>query len=358
MIILTYQGTVEPYTVVRRERVLPRPGEILKNPGQSVGALDVVARARIPQNHQIINVAERLNVSPDQVDLYMLKRPNELVEADEPIAARRALVGLRSIMVRSPVEGRVVEVGSGVVVLEGEPDIIEVKASVPGSVVQSLAPWGVVVEVDGACAHLAWGHGELGYSELKILNPGEDGLPNPDTLDQMEHRGTIVATTTPLNEALLQAASKANVGGVIAASMDAALVPLVEELELTVGLTEGFGHLPMSSHVANLLRTNIREQITLDPGYIDGWRVSRPEIIIPLEKDDTEASTPQHGEPLAVNHKVRILRGPHRGAIGRVAALPERSRQVPSGLSLPGAEIELEDGQVTFVPFANLEHLG
>jgi hypothetical protein len=357
MSLLTFQGTVEPFTVIRRERRLPRPGEVLKALGQSVGALDVVARARVPQDHHIFDVTQLLSVPADEVGRYLLKRPGDQVEQHEPIAARRAFAGLRRFLVRSPVEGQVVETGNGIIILEGEPAIVEIKASIPGSIVESMAPWGVVVETEGTRVHLAWGVGEIGYSELRILTPDEDGLPNPGALDDMEHRGIVVSVAAPLTEAFLHAAAKTSVGGVIGASMNADLVPLVEELGLTVGLTEGFGQLSMSSTVAELLQLNARKQVTLDPGSMEGWRISRPEIIIPLD-DDVEPSVPLHGEPLDVNHRVRVLRGPHRGAIGRVVALRDSPQHLPSGLRLVGAEIEVEGGQMTFAPFANLEHLG
>lgn len=358
MSLLPNHGHIHDYTVIRRSRTLPRPGEILKRPGQPVKPLDVVARAIVPQDHHIIDITKRLHVPVDKVNRYILKQPGEPVEPEEPIAARRQIAGLRRIMVRSPIQGEVVEVGGGIVILEGEPALVEVKASIPGEVAEVLSPWGVVIETRGARLQLAWGHGELIFSELKILVPPQEGEFDPNVLDDMEHRSAILFIPAPLTEELLQAAVGVNAAGLIGSSMDAGLIPLVEEIDLTVGLTEGFGRVHMSIEAANLLRTNNGREITLDPETSGHWRGSRPEIIISLPEGDAQASIPQPDELLQVGDSVHLLRGPYRGAVGKVTALPKRPRRVPSGLRLMGAEVALEDNVTTFVPFANLEHLG
>jgi hypothetical protein len=358
MSLLPNHGHIHAYTLIRRVRKLSRPGEILKRPGQPVRPLDVVARAIVPQDHHIIDVTKRLHVPKDKVSRYILKQQGETVEVDEPIAARRQIAGLHRIMVRSPIEGEVVEVGGGIIILEGEPAIVEVKASVTGEVAEVLSPWGVIVETTGARLQLAWAHGELTVSQLKILVPPQEGEIDPNVLDEMEHRSAVVFAPAPLTGELLRAAAGVNAAGLVGSGMDAGLIPLVEELDLTVGLTEGFGRVRMSVEAANLLRTNNGREITLDPGTSSHWRGSRPEIIISLPEDDAQATIPQPDELLQVGGRVHLLRGPYRGAVGKVTALPARPRRVPSGLRLMGAEVALEDNVTTFVPFANLEHLG
>lgn len=358
MSLLAYHGVVESYVVVRRERRLPRPGEVLKRPGQTVSALDIVARSSIPQDHQILEVAKDLGVSVDTVHRYILKRPGETVQKDEPVAARRRIAGLRRIMVRSPIDGEVVESGGGIVILEGETQFVEVSASIPGTIVESMAPWGVVVETEGAQVFLAWGCGDLGYSEYRIIRLTNEGQPDPEALDEMEHRGVILVVTAPLTEQFMRAAHDAAVEGIIGPSMDAELVPLAEELDFSLGLSEGFGQLPMSQQLIQLLQANSGRQITLDPGSPGRWRNSRPEIIIPLPGAQQEPASPEHGEQLQLGHRVRVLRGANRRRIGTVVALPELPRELPNGLQFKGAEIDLGEGRVVFAPFANLEHLG
>jgi hypothetical protein len=361
MNLLAAHGAVDAYAVIRRERTLPRPGDVLKRPGQTVGALDVVARARVPQDHHIVDVAHQLRVSPQHVDRYILKRPGETVDEGEPIAARRGAAGVRRIVARSPIEGEVVDSGRGIVVLEGEPRLIEVKASMSGVVVDVVPNLGVVIETEGSRVKLAWGRGELSFSELTVLEADEDGLPDSAMLDAMEHRGLIVAVPAPLTAPFLQMAAEASVAAVVGASMDAELVSLSEELGLTVAVSEGFGFLQMSGDVVELLKANAGRQLTLDPGAMEGWRTSRPEIIIRLDDEETPAGNPALAERvgfLEVGQRVRVLRGPHRGAIVRVVTLPERPRHLPSGLALMGAEVRINDDEVAFVPFANLEHLG
>lgn len=361
MSLLTTQGVIEDHVLIRRERTLPRPGSVLKRPGQSVGALDVVARATVPQNHHIIDVARELRVPSAHVDRYVLKQPGQSVEAGEPIAARRSTMGMRRVVARSPIDGEVVDAGRGIVVLEGQPSIVEVKASLNGVVTDVIANLGVVIESEGTRITLAWGYGDLSFSELALLEPDEDGLPVPTALDDMRHRGVIVAVPAPLTAPFLRAASEVAVAALIGSSMDAEHVPLVEELGLTVALSEGFGFLQMPERVLALLKINAGDQLTLDPGEHDGWRISRPEIIIRLSEDDKRFGNPAPAERpafLEVGQRVRVLRGPHRGVVSSVVTLSEQPRRLPSGLVAMGAEVQIGDEEVTFVPFANLEHLG
>ena len=57
-----------PLTMIRRERALPWPGEVLAGMGQQVEPSDVVARAGRPRPPLILDVTQKLGVSPDQAE--------------------------------------------------------------------------------------------------------------------------------------------------------------------------------------------------------------------------------------------------------------------------------------------------
>jgi hypothetical protein len=140
--------------------------------------------------------------------------------------------------------------------------------------------------------------------------------------------------------------------------MHASLMPVAEDIGYPVGITQGFGDAPMSQAVIDLLRVNNGREVALDATRPEGWHAARPEIIIPLPAPANPPPLRAPGAPLRVGTRVRIVRNPHLGAIGQVTDLPARPRQLYSGLWARGAEIELPSGEVVFVPFANLEHLG
>ena len=59
---------VLPLVTIRRERVLPAPGEVLVHQGARVEPITIVARAEIPDHYYILNVAQTLGVSPDAAE--------------------------------------------------------------------------------------------------------------------------------------------------------------------------------------------------------------------------------------------------------------------------------------------------
>jgi hypothetical protein len=357
MVFVRSYSHVDQMTTVRRVRSLPRPGNVLVRAGQRVDAMDVVARAEVPREHHLIDLAKALKTTPDQVGEYILKKPDETIEQGEPLAERSGLMGLRRYRVLSPVEGRVVTIGDGQILVEGNPEIIEVRASVPGVVASVTPDRDVVVEVTGALIQIAWGTGGLAYGVLKVIEPDQSGRADPERFN-IDHRGAIVAVSAPLDEHFLRAAVEARVRAIVGGSMHARLVPVAEKIGYPVGITQGFGDMPMSQAVTDLLRANNGRDATLDAATSEGWRVVRPEIIIPLPAPSTPPPLRVPGELLGAGARVRIVRAPHMGTIGQVKDLPARPRQLDSGLRARGAEVELPSGEVVFVPFANLEHLG
>ena len=53
-------------TLIKKERILPMQGKVHVELDQIVDADKVVASTKIPGNVQMINVANKLNIDPDQ----------------------------------------------------------------------------------------------------------------------------------------------------------------------------------------------------------------------------------------------------------------------------------------------------
>ncbi|MDI6822930.1 MAG: hypothetical protein QME87_00965 [Bacillota bacterium] len=92
-------------TLIRRERRLPFPGEVLVDPGQVVEPHTVVARTTlVPGMPHVVEVARELGVEPGEVPRYVLKGPGDRVTTGEILArADRGLAGVREC--RSPCDG-------------------------------------------------------------------------------------------------------------------------------------------------------------------------------------------------------------------------------------------------------------
>ena len=69
--------------VITKRRILPLKGEVLVKKGDRVEADTVVARTNLPGAVEPLNVANLLGVPPEDVDMCMLKKTGEPVQAGE-----------------------------------------------------------------------------------------------------------------------------------------------------------------------------------------------------------------------------------------------------------------------------------
>ena len=351
------QSRVTTITNIRRRYRIPRGSMPKVLTGQSVKPSDTLAVMEIARRHSTIDVAAELRIAPKRVPAVLVKSEGDEIEAGEVLASRRRL--FRRLRVTAPFDGRIIRLRNGQILLEGTRDRVEVESTIPGRVVDVDPESHVTVETSGALVQIAWGDGGLTFGTLRVLDetPGLD--TNPSTFN-IDHRGSIVAVGSPLTEDLLKAADAIGVRGLIGPSMHARLVPLMEEMNYPVGLTQGFGHLAMSERILALLNSYNGREVVLDAGLDADWRERRPEIIIPLASQQASSqSTDKPGEMVfAIDQKVRILQSPYLGEIGTVTSVEDKPRQLPSGHWLAGAHVEVEPDETIFVPFANLEHLG
>ena len=87
--------------------------------------------------------------------------------------------------------------------------------------------------------------------------------------------------------------------------------------------------------------------------------VVRPEILIPLVSDPVE-TVEVRGDGstegiLEVGSSVRIIRDPYFGQLGRVTKLPVELQNLETEARVRVLRVELEDGQETTLPRANVE---
>lgn len=328
--------------------------------GQTVRPMDTLAVALEARDHRIIDVAGALGVPPEKVESYLVRQVDDTVERGEELALRRTLLGLRRRRVVAPIEGRVAHIEHGELLLEGVPVRMEVQATVPGKVIEQVPERYVLVETTGAAIQVAWGHGSLAWGTLKVMDTAPSLTTNAERFN-IDHRGAVVAIGSPLTEEFLRGAVQIRVKGLIAASMRASLLPMLEEVEFPVALTQGFGTFEMSERILNLLNTYNGRDVALDMGTPGDWRNRRPEIIIPLASQSQQKVSAETGRgelEVRAGQKVRVLQPPYLGQIGVVTDVPHDARRLESGLWANGVLVEMPSGATVFVPFANFEYLG
>lgn len=357
---------VTPNAVVRRERRLPLPGDVLVVQGQAVRATDVVARTLLPGNVQTVNVANALGVDPTEVPETLAVPVGSAIGAGEVLARRKGLFGLFQSECKSPVTGTVESVSevTGQVIVREAPIPVEVDAYLDGVVASVLPREGIVVESRGAFVQGIFGIGGETYGPIAVaVSSGEEELTRERVLP--EHAGRVVvggryASFDTVREVVRVGAKALVVGGIDDRDLKALLgydlgvaITGTEEVGLTLVLTEGFGHMPMAARTFALLKRFDGQLASVSGATQIRAGVLRPEILIPHAGQESGGeAAPSAG--LEVGSLLRGIREPFFGHIGRVVDLPADLTELETQARVRVLRAEF-DGHQAVVPRANVE---
>lgn len=349
----TSETHVMPLALLTRERMLPVAGEVLVRMNERVEPSQVVAQAKQTRDLRILDIAQQLRIDPKQVERCLRKKVGDTVAVGDPVAVRP---GLMRRSVRSPADGTILAIGGGRMLLEVTPEVIEVRAYLLGTVAEVVSKMGVRIETAGAWVQAAWGCGGEAYGVLRMVGKKPDDPLRAKVIDVSCH-GAIVISGGWIDPGAFAQAQQLQVRGLIAGSMDGDQRSAAEACEFPVILTEGFGHVSMSSPAYQLLQGQNGREACISGITRTRFGATRPEIIVPLPIESRPSFPPPPGAPLSVGMRVRVLRSPYSGAIGTVTALPAQAQRVDNGMLIHGAEVNLGPAGIVFVPYVNLELL-
>ncbi|RME36838.1 MAG: hypothetical protein D6793_05115 [Thermoflexia bacterium] len=342
---------VSPLTVIRRERRLPAPGDILVREGDRVEAVQVIGQAFVPGEFRILNLAEALGVPRRAVRRYLKVKPGQEVRRGDVLAVRG---GLSRRVCRAPMEGTVTGIGGGRLILEAPAQMVEVRAGCPGLVRRVLPREGVILQVSGALIQGAWGNGQEEFGVLRVLTDARDKVLRKRYVDA-SCRGAILVAGLLNDEEVLQQAIEMQVRGIIVGGLAPELLDRALEAPFPVVTTEGIGPIPMSEPVFRLLSTHNGREAALDGRTSVGLEKRRPEVIIPLPAEPKTDSLHFQPVPLQVGDTVRMIRAPHRGKAGTVREILPTARGL-LGIHLPAAVVQVSgEEEPLVVPIFNLE---
>ena len=357
---------------IQKERRLPLEGEVLVEAGATVEAEDVVAKADLPGNVQLLNVANLLSVPPEEVAEHMLKSVGEAVSEDEIIATTKGLFGLFKSQARSPIDGTIESVSdiTGQVILREPPIPVEIKAYTDGTVTEVIPDEGVTVETYGTYIQGIFGIGGETIGDLVVVAEASSDALTAEQI-QSEHRDDILVGGSLVTTDAIQKAIQNGVKGIIAGGIDDAdlrellgyelgvAITGSEQIGITLVITEGFGSIAMAEQTFTLLKAREGMQTSINGATQIRAGVVRPEILIPLVSDGAE--TVEDGKDgkldgvLEVGSLVRVIRDPYFGQLGRVTELPVALQNLETEAQVRVLRVELADGQQTTLPRANVE---
>ena len=89
-------------TKIVKDRILPLKGKVCVSDRQEVKSDTIVASTELPGNVHMVNVANELNLEPDQISDSMLVDLQSAVKKDQIIARSKGVFGMFKSEVKTP----------------------------------------------------------------------------------------------------------------------------------------------------------------------------------------------------------------------------------------------------------------
>ncbi|MCB5265603.1 MAG: hypothetical protein PHT37_08865 [Candidatus Cloacimonetes bacterium] len=363
--------TVTESIILRKERIMPLKGKVLVTKGTKVKSDDVIAETLLPGKVLPFNLANKLGVTPSQLEKYIKIKTGDQITQKTVLAENSGLfgLGLFKSIVHSPIEGEVENISAvtGQVLLR-EPRIpVQVKAFIDGIVTEVIPEEGVVIENKSAYIQGIFGIGDETTGEIKMLATTPDEELDAGRIDE-SCRGKIIVAGSFIPYHVIDIAIKHGVKAIITGGIDDQDIKKLlgydigvaitghEKIGLTIICTEGFGKITMAKKTFNLLKKFDGHKASVHGHTQIRAGVIRPEIIIPLDFEEDELVSIKATLPvLEIGTLIRIIRNPHFGSIAKVTGLPEELTKVESETLVRILEAEFEDGTRVLLPRANVE---
>jgi hypothetical protein len=229
---------------------------------------------------------------------------------------------------------------------------------------------GAVIEAQAALVQGIFGVGGEARGTIALACRAAEEELHEDLI-RPEMKGCVVIGGARMTAASIAKAKSIGVAAIVSGGMDDAdlrdflgydlgvAITGSEKCGLTLILTEGFGEIAMARRTFDLLASHRGREASVNGATQIRAGVMRPEIVIPLEGAAATAaeSAADTGGELAPGVPVRIIRDPHFGLLGTVAALPSSPALLDSGGKARVLEVALERGGTVTVPRANVERI-
>lgn len=349
---------------IRRERRLPIPGEVTGAVGIRIGAQDVVARAYPPKMRRALSLTRVIGVREADVPKRLMKQVGDPVEAREIIIAKPINLGVQRLVYRAPEAGQIAAIQGSWMVLDlyGQP--YDVPALYRGSIVNITPRYGVLVEAQGALIQGVWGSGKEAVGNLRWTERAADAVLDAAGVPD-DARNCLLVAGGGVTAGALHRAVEAQASGILMGSLAPELRVLADSLPMPLLVTEGFGKIPMSAPVFELLSALNGQEAALRGAFrARGPNAAKPELFVPLtasrmqESDEADAVEALYVAPGA---RVRGTAAPY---LGRTGTLPDEFilqwMPTEAGTQQPAVMVDWTDGlpERALVPWVNLELIG
>lgn len=354
--------------LVEKRRILPLKGDVIVKVGDLVKPDDVVARTVLPGNVVPINIANKLGIPPEDIDMVMLKKAGDPIKKGEEIALSKTLFIFKNYC-HATIEGTIESISSitGQVLQRGEPSPVEVKAYVQGEVTEVIPNEGVVVRCIGSFVQGIFGIGGETNGPIHVATPDNTVVLSEKLINE-DQAGKIVIGGSRVTANALKKAIKSGVRGIVVGGFDdkdlrdflgydiGVAITGSEDTTTTLVVTEGFGEINMAQKTFDLLKRHEGEMACINGATQIRAGVIRPEVVIPkVDAGKVEEAAAGEVAGLAIGSPIRVIRHPYFGRLGTVTELPSPLHVLESESKARVLGVEFDGGERATVPRANVE---
>jgi hypothetical protein len=336
-------------TTITRTRHWAGRGTTLVTVGQMVQAADAIVEVAGNSEIRLVEGASALGVAPADVRRALQVAVGEDVREGQVIAKKG---GLFRKSLAAPVTGTLLHVDDtrGILLIRTVAPVTPINALLRGEVSAVEADQSVEITSQGAVIQGIWGNGRANAGTIRLLISSASDSANPALINP-GLRGTVLVVGATADRTLLERAQGVGVMGVIAGSMDGALLSLAQSVSYPIVLTEGFGNIPINdASFAILADLNGREAtvgVLSDKVGIPEILVARSGVVRPLFPPGA----------LAAGDRVRLLSAPYVGQLGTIEESAGRRIALPNRVPATVCTVRLDRGLSVQIPYANVERL-
>ena len=355
-------------SIIDKNRRLPIKGEVRKKVGDSVLPDDIVAKTNLPGNVQIIKVASQLNIGPADILEALKVSEGEQIKKGQLLAQTGGLFGLFKSEIFSPIDGTIESISdvTGQIIMREAPIPVEIDAYTSGIVKDIIPEEGVIIETKAAFIQGIFGIGGEARGILEIIVQDRNDEITPEMLNSSQKGKVIVGGGFIGLEAFKKAISL-NISGIVIGGFNyydlkeilgynlGVAITGSEDINTSLIVTEGYGHIKMSRGTFSLLKENENNFCSINGATQIRAGVIRPEIVIPIKEDSSKSvKESKIGKGIVIGSLVRVIRAPFFGLMGKVTELPSKLQKMESETLVRVAKINVDDQDI-IIPRSNLE---
>ena len=208
-------------TKIIKKRQLPMKGNVHMKIGDVVKSDEIVASTELPGNVQMLNVANKLNIEPENVPECMLVELDESISKGQIIAESKGIFGMFKSQLKSPIDGTLANVSeiTGQAILSEPPIPVEVDAYTSGTITEVQDEEGVTIETEGVLAQGILGIGGENRGILKVVTSSPNDELTADMIDE-SHKGMIILGGAFMNMDTFKHAKEMGVVGIVSGGFD------------------------------------------------------------------------------------------------------------------------------------------